>query len=588
MIRLATPFALQAPLDGAPFLLVLGLLLLLGALGAALARRLRLPSVTGQILAGFLVSDHGLGLVHGKAVVAAAQPLSSFALALIAVSVGGHLDLRRLRNAERRLAWLFGLELLIVPVGVLTALLLFTDLGGPGQELGLTLAALMAALALETSPATTLAQVRDSRAAGLLTKTLLASVALANLSCLMVFELFRSAAIAVHERAATTYAEALWFALLGSGRSLLIASASALVVGFALARTQGSDTRRGRLVTLSLAALLVAIGVSEWLGASMLLAGLLLGIVQSNIDHRREQSIDRVLDDLQPAIFAIFFTLSGVKLAPGVLYQGGLIALVLFLARAGSKLLAARLAMRLAHAPESLQQHLGYARLPQAGVAIGLLLTVQREPTLAAGIDLFAAVVLGVVLLNEIIGPVLTRLALTRAGEVGRDRDRLIDFLHEENITTGFEADSPEQAIRRLSELLVESHHLPREAFDLVVGSAIERESQGSTAFGNGLMIPHAVLPAGERMLGVIGISQAGLPLPSPDKRPIHCIVLLATPADQRQRHLEIMASLARTVGLDQEFRGRLFAAASPAHAYELLNDGNLVDLNRFLEDDSS
>jgi len=85
-------------------------------------------------------------------------------------------------------------------------------------------------------------------------------------------------------------------------------------------------------------------------------------------------------------------------------------------------------------------------------------------------------------------------------------------------------------------------------------------------------------------MLGVMALASDGIDLPSPDGLPVRFVVLLATPAGQRDRHLEVLAALARTVGGDADFREELFAAKSPAHAYELLHGEDAEHFNYYFE----
>lgn len=566
--------------DAAP-MLVLGIVLLAGVVFGAAAKLVRLPGVTGQILAGFLAGSHGFRLIDGKAALEVLAPLSEFALALIAVAVGSHLNLRRLRNAGARLTLLLLGELVLLPAFVFAALWIGTPLGRGEVALGATLAGLMAALAIETSPATTLALVKEARARGVLTKTLLASVALSNIACILVFELVHAAGGAGSEGGAT----AALAALRSLGFATLIGGGVAVVLTVLSRRT----TQPERLVTHSLVAVVLCSGLASLIETSELLACLLLGLVQTNLLPAREKLVDSVLASFQPAIFAVFFSLAGMKLDPGVLVSGGLIAAVLFTSRVVAKLALSAYAMKLARVPDRVRQNLGMARLPQAGITIGLLLSIQGDPGLENGIDLLVAVVLSVVTLNEIIGPVLTRLALVRSGESDMDHARLIDFIHEENITTKLEADSPEAVIEQLTQLLVDSHQLPRSVREPLLESVLEREAQVSTVLGGGLMIPHGVLEEGEQMLGVMGLSRRGLALDSPDGRPVHCVVLLATPRGQRDRHLEVLAALARSIGRDPEFAAELFAADSPAHAYEILHgEETAAGFNVFLDEDDA
>jgi mannitol/fructose-specific phosphotransferase system IIA component (Ntr-type) len=195
-------------------------------------------------------------------------------------------------------------------------------------------------------------------------------------------------------------------------------------------------------------------------------------------------------------------------------------------------------------------------------------------------------VVVTVVTCNELVGPILTRLALHRAGEAGADRMRLIDFIHEENIVTGLEAAPKEQAIEKLTSMLITSHHLDVDG-EALLASVLEREAQVSTCFGGGLAVPHGILPddAGMGMVGVMGLSSEGLAFDTPDGHPVHCMVLLATPDGERDRHLQVLATLARSIGSDHNFQEMLFHADSPAHAYEVLHDEEAESFNYFLED---
>ena len=86
-------------------------------------------------------------------------------------------------------------------------------------------------------------------------------------------------------------------------------------------------------------------------------------------------------------------------------------------------------------------------------------------------------------------------------------------------------------------------------------------------------------------MVGVMAISREGLDFPTPDDRPVHCMVLLGTSPEERDRHLQVLAVLARSVGNDAAFQDQLFHAGSPAHAYEILHGEESEDFNYFLDE---
>ncbi len=159
-----------------------------------------------------------------------------------------------------------------------------------------------------------------------------------------------------------------------------------------------------------------------------------------------------------------------------------------------------------------------------------------------------------------------------------------IDFLQEENIRTGFRAKDKSEAIPALVDLLVRSHGLAGTDRQALLESVLEREAQASTCLGGGLAVPHGILPEGYPMLGVMALSREGLDFETPDGRPVHCVVLLGTAPEERDRHLQVLATLARTIGIDPAFQEQLFNAASAAHAWEILHGEDSEDFNYFLE----
>ncbi len=94
------------------------------------------------------------------------------------------------------------------------------------------------------------------------------------------------------------------------------------------------------------------------------------------------------------------------------------------------------------------------------------------------------------------------------------------------------------------------------------------------------------MLEEGDAIVGAMGISQKGLNFDTPDGRPVHCMVVLATPPTKRDQHLEVLAALARAIGTDPVVQHALFNVDTPGHAYEILHAGESEDFNYFLEDD--
>jgi len=553
-------------------LLLLAIVLGVGSLAGSLASRLGLPRITGQILCGVVMGHAGFELFSAESL-AGLTPMTEIALGLIAVTVGAHLHVARLRNATRRLSFLLVSEATITPLVV----------GGVLYWIGgatLDKAMLFGAVSIATAPATIVAIVRETRSKGVFVKTLVAAVALNNTACIVIFEVCRAII-------GTDFA--LGSDALLDSRGLLVQLLGPVVLGGTAAVTLDRVTRVAlgpeRLATSTVTALILTSGLATSLGISPMLACLTLGAIQTNLAQSRSHLVDSVFSNFEPAILTAFFTLAGMHLSTEHLDRAGLLAALYFAARLAGKLLAADLALRLAQATERVRRNLGLALLPQAGVAVGLVLLIQEDPRFADIAGVFAAVVLTVVTVNEILGPFLTRLALARAGEVGKDRLRLIDFLQEEHIITDFLAPTKEMAISRLVDLLLRSHSITGVDRETLLASVLDREAQGSTCLGGGLAVPHGILPEGEPIVGVMALSRHGLDFETPDGRPVHCMVLLGTSPEDRGRHLQVLAALARTVGNDRAFQDQLFDSQSPAHAYELLHGEESEDFNYFMDE---
>ena len=561
--------------DASP-LLTLSVILVAGVLGGRLARAARLPSVTGQILAGVLLGPSVIGVFEHEAI-EAMHPITGFALGLIAVTVGSHLNFFRLRNAAGRLGILIALECLFTPVLVLGVVLLHPA-GSP--ELG----ALLAAMAVSTAPATIIALVREGRAKGVFVKTLVAAVALNNMMCICLFEVALTIVRLSKGDGEGTSSLDILIAPLGQ---VLFAAVLGAGCGGILVLATRKIVRRDRLATASIIAILMVSGIADYTGGSALLACMFLGLTLANLTPEKDETGHGVFEDFAGAIYAVFFTLAGMELELEYALPGGVLAMFVIAARIAGKYSAGWLAMSLAKATKRVRDNLGLALVPQAGVAVGLTLLVQEETAFDPEFRrLVLAVGLSVVLGNEIIGPILTRFGLKRSGDWGRDRARLIDFLHEENIVMDLdEAKTKEEAISRLADLLIQSNGLSADR-ERLIESIFQRERDASTCVGGGLAVPHGILEDGDGIVGVMGVARHGLHLDAPDGRPVHCMVLLATPASQRTRHLEVLAALARAIGTDPNIQRQLFNAHSPAHAYEILHAEESEDFNYFLEDE--
>ncbi len=565
---------MEFPLPPDNPLFTLAILLAFGVLCGQLARRIGLPSVTGQILAGILLGP-SVFHVFGHEAAIELRPIVHFALGLIAVDVGTHLHFPKLRNSFGRLGILLLLEITLTPLLVYSALVF-----GAGQDW--TVGALFAALAIATAPATVMAIVKETRSRGVYARTLIAAVALNNIACITLYEMaYFAVRTTLDPGQGGSSGSVLLAPLIQLGGAILIGG----VVGIALILLTRHVIKTEAVTTVSIISIFLTTGIADLLGISHLLACLFLGVTMVNLAPQKEEIGHRVFINFEPAVLAVFFTLAGFELDFGFLAQGWLLVAVFVVARMAGKIFSGVLAMRMARGTQNVRRYLGLGLIPQAGVAVGLLLQLGDDPVFADISPLILAVGVAAVAMNEIIGPLSTRFGLKKSGNAGMDRARLIDFIHEENILTDFQADSKENAVRQLIDLMVSSHGVKMTKKDFLQ-DVMDRESIMSTCIGRGLSMPSGTLEGENELVGVMGVSRQGLDFKTPDGLPIQCIVLLASTRDQMPRYLEAQAVLARTLTADWNLRIQLYNARTPAHVYEILHAEEFSDFNYFLSED--
>jgi Kef-type K+ transport system membrane component KefB len=362
-----------------------GFLLLLAFFAGKLAERVRLPRLTGYILAGVAVGPSALQLVS-RDMVHSLGPVQGVAISLIALTAGGELNLRRLRPLLKVIGWMV---LLVV--------------------LGSALASGLALLALRP-------WLPFLAAESLLDSAVIAVVLGVCLSAM-------SPAVVVLFALAASLAQAV----LGSGASL---SQTALHVGWELFGSALAGVALGALVALylrkvqgsrALFVLLICVVMSEVgsrLGLDPLIIGLTAGLFMENVAEIETTHLVHEIEGASLPVFTVFFAVAGAALRLDILSQVAVPAALLVLIRTAAVWGGSRLAARRADADPMVRRWAFAAFLPQAGLALALPLMFPR--ILGGAAEGAAALVLGIVGINQVIMPVLLRVALTAAGETGK------------------------------------------------------------------------------------------------------------------------------------------------------------------------
>jgi Kef-type K+ transport system membrane component KefB len=555
-------------------LVTLAMVLSAGLIVGEIISRLRLPRVTGWIITGIALRSLDVPGLQMEAI-SKFGPLTDFVLGYIAFTVGSHLDFGRLRNAHKRLFLIIAAEATITPTIVVLAM---HKLGGFPIEVAFVFAAIAAAGA----PGTTLLVVKEARARGVFVKTLVAAVALIDMIAVLLFVIIDTELGTGQPVTGPGFiVTALPEALRSLGISAAIGLATALFVIVLTRAIVGPKLLGASLV----ASILISWGVADYVGVSSILACTFVGMALANLITDKEQAGEAYLANLGDILFTAFYTLAGLRLDfSSVLPMAGMVAFF-FLCRMAGKVASTYTALTLSGSVKSVRNLMGIALLPHGGVAVGLIFFTQTDPNLAEYAETILAVGLAALAINQLVGPSATKFALYRAGEGGQDRPRLLDFLREQDIVVDFTARDREDAIRKLVTRLYKTHKvsMKREAF---LQSVLDRDAEESTCLGEGLMIPHAHYDGpNAEMAGVLAIIPKGLEFDTPDGRPVHAIVLLASPEGERNRHREVLTAFARAIAGDRNIREQLYHARSAAHAYQLLHAEETEEFNYFLQD---
>lgn len=382
-------------------LVSLSIILFSGFLVTRLTKLLRLPHVSGYILAGVLIGPCVLHLVPGE-LIAHMGFVSDIALAFIAFDVGKFFKKEVLREAGMKVIVITLCEALIA--GVLVTLSMHWILG-----MDWIFSLILGAIATATAPASTLMTIRQYHARGTFVNTLLQVVALDDVVCLMTFSIV--AAIAQASEGGGVAVRDVLLPIVCNLAALAVGFVCGLVLSKLLRPSRSQDNR----LILCIAMLLGISGLCASLEVSPLLSCMVFGATYINLT--RDKALYRQINSFTPPIMSIFFIVSGMSLDITALTTVGLVGIAYVFIRIAGKYAGSAVGCALTRAPREVTRYLGLALIPQAGVAIGLAFLGQRLLPAAMG-NLLLTIILSSSVLYELIGPVSAKASLVLAGAI--------------------------------------------------------------------------------------------------------------------------------------------------------------------------
>ena len=405
-------------------LLSLAIALLVGLGLSRLAKVLQLPAVTAYLVAGILIGPFCLGKAGVKGLgftsfdeLESLKIISEVALGFIAFSIGNEFRLSQLKTIGKQ-ATVIGIVQAVMATLLVDGALIGLHFIIP-DKLPLPSAIVLGAIASATAPAATLMVVRQYKAKGPLTNTLLPVVALDDAVGLVLFAVSFGIAKAVMSGEISIVSVVVEPLI-----EIVLSLSLGAVMGFVFSFVERFFHSRSKRLSVSVAFIFLTVGISLMkfeaghvhIGFSSLLTCMMLGTVFCNISDISHELMDR-LDRWTAPLFILFFVISGAELDLAVLGDGMivLIGVVYIIFRCIGKYLGSYVSAKATKCAPAVTKYLGITLFPQAGVALGM---AMKASALGEEGEMVSNIVLFSVLIMEIIGPFLTKISLQKAGEI--------------------------------------------------------------------------------------------------------------------------------------------------------------------------
>ena len=423
-----------------PIFAYIAILLLAALLSTRLMKVLKLPNVTGYIITGIIMGPFVFGLLFNNfsydgikesevfAHVDKISWVSTVALGFIAFSIGTSFKTQTLKVVGKRVIIITILEALFASIAVFIAMIILYLI--IPDKVSLELVFTLSAIASATAPAATLMIIKQYQARGSLVDTLLPVVALDDAAALILFAILFQIATAISGGGSFDIYRMIFKPII----EILISLGIGAILGLFISWLNRFFMSRNNKLVLCILSVFASLGIyilfkNPILGGfelSSLLICMMTGAIFANLCKDSDRTLD-IMDRFTSPIYMMFFVISGASLDLSIFFNGsGLIiigiAFTYIVARVVGKWFGAYAGASITKSEPKIKKYLGFTLIPQAGVAIGLATTAGklfslREETALTGV-LVVAIILTSTLVYEIVGPMVSKFALSKAGEI--------------------------------------------------------------------------------------------------------------------------------------------------------------------------
>jgi len=398
-------------------LFYLGLIFVFGALTQWLSPKLYIPRVVGYLILGLVIGPEVFGFIP-EIFVENSYIVTDLALSIIAVLVGATFKKSTLRGHLKEVTYITISQSLGAFFVVSIGFILIGDLFNFSSHEVVFIALLLGAIATATAPATPLALVHELKAEGKFTSTFLAIVAFDDAVALIIFTLALTAGITLI--GSETF---LWSNVVDAIKLLLFSIALGLIAGIINTIMEKIFTTHKGMETIStLGLIFIVYSLSEYWRLEPLLSAMIMGVVMVNSSPDFDIVEKEIDNHISEIIFMLFFIISAMHLDIDAIFALPFSIIFYVIFRISGKILGSYVGAVISKSSKSIKKYMGIALLPQAGVAIGLALSIQTYEELQNVAPIILNIVIATTFIHELIGPFMTRYALQKSGETDKTR----------------------------------------------------------------------------------------------------------------------------------------------------------------------
>ena len=385
--------------------------MLVGFIFGKLAELVKIPAITGYIVAGVLLGPSVFGIIDSNAL-GSFTVITNVILGVIAYQIGTELWIPKLKKSGKQIFVITAVQAVFTAAIVFSGIMIFDG--------RMWLALSLAGVAVATAPAPIMVIVKKLRAKGPLTDTILPIIGIDDIFGVIVFGLFTSIAVSLLNGQGLSFETAIIEPLLEVGLSIVVGVVFGIILGLSSKYYISKLARSERYIaylTFALSFILASVWAANEYHLSMILIPMVLGMTFTNFIGKIPFDIQSAaLNNFSGPLIILFFTLAGIELSLDILLHAGIIAVFYIVFRLIGKLGGSYVGAIMSQSSPNVKKYTGLCLLPQGGVEIGMLVAISSMfPAKEA--QLVQTIVLAGILVFELIGPVIFKWSIEQVGE---------------------------------------------------------------------------------------------------------------------------------------------------------------------------